>query len=323
MTSGLLEPVGLNSVDSAVYLHVVATPRSTAAELAARLAVSPGRLRGPLARLADAGLITRLTGRPARYVPAPPEVAVDALVALREKELEALRAQARSLAQQMEGAPRGRGSGMIELVEGEQAVVDHAVQVQLGAREEVLIVDCPPYLYSGVTGNPQETQSMRRGVRYRAVYHAPRLDEPGRIRDLRANIAAGEQARVLPSVQMKMLIADRQTAMVPVSFQATTLRSIILVHTSPLLDALVTSFEYLWQQAIPLDGGPTDDNTGPSEPDREMLTMLAAGMKDRAVARALGITERSVTRHVTHLLHTLGADTRFQAALQAAKRGWL
>ncbi len=319
---GLLEPVGLDGVDSAAYLQVVSCPRGTAAELAAGLEVTPGRLRKPLARLVDAGLITRLTGSPARYVPAPPEVAVDALVARREKELKGLRAQARGLARQMEGAPRGRGSDMIELVDGEQAVVDHVVQVQLSAKEEVLIVDCPPYLYGGVTGNPQETQTMRRGVRYRAVYHAPRLDEPGRMRDLRANIAAGEQARVLPSVQMKMLIADRQVAVIPVSFQAADLRTVILVHASPLLDALVTSFEDLWERAIPLDGNPPDD-AGPSEPDREMLTMLAAGMKDRAAARALGITERSVTRRVTHLLTTLGAQTRFQAALQAAKRGWL
>lgn len=322
MTGGLLEPVGMNNVDSAVYQQVIAGPRSTAAELAARVDTTAGRLRQPLARLVDAGLISRLTGSPARYVAAPPEVAVDALVAARHKELEGLRQQARGLARQMQGTPAGHSTGMIEVVEGQDAIVDHVVQIQLAAREEVLIVDCPPYLYGGVTDNPQETQSMRRGVRYRAVYHAPRLEEPGRMRDLRAHITAGEQARVLPCVQMKMLIADQKVAVIPVNFQATQLHSIILVHPSPLLQALITSFEYLWERAIPLDGNPPG-NTGPSEPDREMLTMLAAGMKDRAVARTLGITERSVTRRVTHLLATLSAQTRFQAALQAAKRGWL
>ncbi|MEV6956661.1 helix-turn-helix domain-containing protein [Streptomyces sp. NPDC051183] len=319
---GLLEPVGLDDVDGAVYLQVVTCPRATATELAARLHLTPARLRKPLGRLVDAGLITRLTGSPTRYIPAPPEVAIDALATRREEALRTLRIQARGLAQQMEGAPRGRGSDMIEIVDGEQAIVDHVVAIQLAAREEVLIVDCPPYLYDGATGNPQETQTMRRGVCYRAVYHAPRLEEPDRVRDLRVNIASGEQARVLPSVQMKMLIADRQTAVIPISFQAVQLHSVILVHPSPLLDALVIAFESLWDRAIPLDGNQPED-TGPTDADREMLTMLAAGMKDRTVARALGITERSVTRRVSHLLRTLGAETRFQAALQASKRGWL
>jgi len=322
MTEELLKPVGFDRVDSAVYTRVVSRPRSTAAELANHLDSTPAQLRRPLARLVDAGLISRLNGSPARYVPAPPEVAIDALVTQRQRELEELRNRARGLARQIRDALPGHRSDIIEVIEGEQAVVDHVVRLQLGALEEVLIVDCPPYLYGGVTDNPQEAQAMRRGVRYRAIYHAPRLKEPGRMRLLQSNMATGEEARVLPSVHMKMLIADRRTAAIPISFRATDLQSIILVHASPLLDALVTSFEYLWEKAIPLGGQPSE-HAGPTRNDQEMLTMLAAGMKDHAIARALGITERSVTRRVARLLENLGAQTRFQAALQAAKRGWL
>lgn len=319
--TGMLEPLGISGAENAVYLQVISDPRGTVTELAACLGMAPGRVRGLLARLVEAGLITRVTGRPARYMPAPPDVAVDTLVRRRQEELEQVRGYARTLARRLQDAPRSRVADMIELIEGEQAVVEHVVRLQLGARQEVLIVDCPPYLYSPAPGNPQEAQSMRRGVRYRAIYHAPILDEPGRMKDLLANTAAGEHARVLPSVRMKMIIADRRLALIPVSFDATELHSLILVHASPLLYALVTSFEHLWEQAIPLARSHNDG--GPGKSDHAMLTMLAAGMKDRAIARALGITERSVTRRVTHLLNTLGATTRFQAALQAARRGWL
>ncbi|MFE3556500.1 helix-turn-helix domain-containing protein [Streptomyces sp. NPDC059193] len=319
--TGLLEPLGVGAAESAVYLRTISAPGSTVAELADCLGMAPGRVRGLLTRLVEAGLITRVTGRPVRYLPAPPDVAVDALVRRRQEELEQVRGYARTLARRLEEAPRQGVAGMIDLIEGEQAVVEHAVRLQMGARQEVLIVDCPPYLYSPAPGNQQEAQSMRRGVQYRAVYHAPILDEPGRMEDLLANAAVGEEARVLPSVRMKMLIADRRQALIPVSFEATELRSVILVHASPLLSALVTSFEHLWEQAVPLSG--CRNAEGPDKSDRDMLTMLAAGMKDRAIARALGITERSVTRRMARLLNTLGAETRFQAALQAAKRGWL
>jgi DNA-binding NarL/FixJ family response regulator len=45
--------------------------------------------------------------------------------------------------------------------------------------------------------------------------------------------------------------------------------------------------------------------------------------KDRAIARALGVTERSVGRRIQEMMQSLQAGPRFQAGLQAARRGWL
>jgi len=59
------------------------------------------------------------------------------------------------------------------------------------------------------------------------------------------------------------------------------------------------------------------------EQDRRLLSMLAAGYKDRAIARALGVTERTVGRRIQEMMQSLQAGTRFQAGLQAARRGWL
>ncbi|MGI5418904.1 LuxR C-terminal-related transcriptional regulator [Actinomadura luteofluorescens] len=58
-----------------------------------------------------------------------------------------------------------------------------------------------------------------------------------------------------------------------------------------------------------------------SEADRHLLTLLAAGLKDEAVARHTGMGARTVSRHVARLLRTLNARTRFQAGVHAARRG--
>ncbi|MFD1936887.1 hypothetical protein ACFSKW_35995 [Nonomuraea mangrovi] len=50
--------------------------------------------------------------------------------------------------------------------------------------------------------------------------------------------------------------------------------------------------------------------------------MLAAGLKDEAVVRRLGVSLRTVHRRVSELTDRLGARTRFQAGLLAARRGW-
>ncbi|MEV0841406.1 hypothetical protein AB0I55_17850 [Actinocatenispora sera] len=51
--------------------------------------------------------------------------------------------------------------------------------------------------------------------------------------------------------------------------------------------------------------------------------MLVSGLKDEAVARQLGWSLRTMRRRVQRLHQRLGATNRFQAGVQAARRGWI
>ena len=51
--------------------------------------------------------------------------------------------------------------------------------------------------------------------------------------------------------------------------------------------------------------------------------LLASGLKDEAIARQLGIGERTVRRRVAELADRLGARTRMQLGIQAVRQGWL
>jgi sugar-specific transcriptional regulator TrmB/DNA-binding CsgD family transcriptional regulator len=327
----LLQPVGLGADESLAYRQLLASPRLSAPELAETLSLSVIRVRRALANLGEAGLVTRIaTTSPPRYMPSPPDLAIDALALRRQEELERLRAHARELAMTMADPPRGGPADLVELVEGSSAVLAHLSRMQLGAEREVCVVDCPPYLTGSPAENPEERQAMRRGVRYRAIYHAPTLELPDRMDQVLVDINAGEEARAMPDVRHKMIIVDRRTAMIPLGRSDVETGARILIHPSPLLDILVACFQMLWERATPIAATPHAPKTSdaattdaPGEQDRKLLAMLAAGMKDRATARALGVTERTVTRRITHLMQHLGAQTRFQAALQAAKRGWL
>lgn len=55
----------------------------------------------------------------------------------------------------------------------------------------------------------------------------------------------------------------------------------------------------------------------------DVLTELANGSKQPEAARTLGISEASVHTHVVNLFHTLQARTTTQAAVIAARHGWL
>ncbi|WP_367129163.1 helix-turn-helix domain-containing protein [Saccharothrix sp. HUAS TT1] len=313
---GFLEPVGLGPTEGAVYLRLLRRPRVDAGALAAALDLPAGRVSRALATLSAAGLVTKLAGRPARYVSAPPQVALDALALRRTQDLDRLRAVAHGLAAEYEDAPRGEPGDLVELIEGGPAVRHHIAQLQSTAREEVLLIDCPPYLGGAPEHNAAEMQALRRGVAYRTLYHLPVLDDANRLAEITAYVEAGEDARALPDVRMKMMIADRRTALIPLSFEASETGVRILVHRSPLLDALVACFDLLWERATPIGTALRGAHR-----DRELLTLLAVGMKDAAIMRSLGLTQRTMTRRMAALLDELGATTRFQAGVQASRRG--
>ncbi|WP_230885623.1 helix-turn-helix domain-containing protein [Streptomyces spinoverrucosus] len=60
-----------------------------------------------------------------------------------------------------------------------------------------------------------------------------------------------------------------------------------------------------------------------SDTQRELLALLAAGLKDEAIARRMGVHVHTVRRRIADLLETLDAETRFQAGALATRQGWL
>jgi hypothetical protein len=321
-SGSLLEPVGLGSAESALYLKVLSAPRATTAQLASAMETTPARIRPRLRRLVGAGLVTRLAGSPARYTAAPPEAAFDALVADRHQELERFRFRARELTSTFQEVnAKAAGGPLVELIEGTAQIRHRVEQMQLGARTGMKVVDCPPYFDSPVA-NPIEFQLLRRGVSCQVVYEASGLENGERMAFAMACIAAGEQARSLPSVRTKMLIADGREAMVPLSFAGAEPTAALFVRACPMLTALVTCFDLLWERAVPIM---TTDAASDllDQRDLELLALLAGGAKDAAITRALGITQRTMTRRVGRLLDLLDARTRFQAGLQSGRRGWL
>jgi DNA-binding CsgD family transcriptional regulator len=209
----------------------------------------------------------------------------------------------------------------VQVVRGRQAVAQRFVQTQRIARREVLILDKPPYApESASTHTLVRHDLLRRGVRFRTIYDREALAAPGRADSLRLLGASGEESRVFAGVPMKLVVADRRVGMVLLPPEDET----VLLHGPALLDGLVALFELVWTQASPLSqraGEPDGERRSSlTADDRYLLNLAAAGLTDHAVARKLGVAQRTVERRMRRIMDRLGARTRFQAGLQAA--GW-
>jgi NarL family two-component system response regulator YdfI len=60
-----------------------------------------------------------------------------------------------------------------------------------------------------------------------------------------------------------------------------------------------------------------------TEREREVLARVAGGETNKAIARHLGITERTVKAHLTHVYRKLGVDSRASAVAHALREGLL
>lgn len=313
-----LEAVGLSTQEERTYLLLLDQPGLTPAELA-RLLEESDRLTGSSLSLLEAkGLVSRSSGG-AGYLPAPPDVVIKALVERKYEELQRTEHSITWLLKRVrEAAARRRPrEEILEIVTGEDALAARLDQLQRTARQEVLgfiTSECP---YRA----PQRTfeQACTRGVRIRMIYDRETLEIPDMLETARRQFAIGGQVRIASSVPVTLAIFDRKLSLVP---EYDGVQGALLVGTSALLDALVKFFETVWERAAPLPvelNGTAGGAQGIPEYN-DMVALLAAGYKDEAIARRLGLSTRTMDRRVQALMKALDATTRFQAGWLAAHR---
>lgn len=281
------------------------------------------RAKEVLAALESKGLVSRDPEKQRLFVAAPPLLAVEALILRRQRELEEARRAADDLQTMFQRAREAdRPREHVEVVRGREAVGQRFVQLQQSAKAEVLGLIKPPYVDPSGP-NEVELEMLGRGVRFRAIYDTTALEEPGMLEETQVVIDAGEEARTMGDVPMKMALADHHMALIPLELEEPGTGALI-VHPSMLLEALRTLFDSLWERAVPIgtERG-AEAAAAPDDREREIISLLAAGLKDQAIARALGLSHRTVQRRIGAILQDLGAQTRFQGGIQARDRGWV
>lgn len=330
----MLDVLGVSGFDEQVYRALLAGADRTSAQLAVVVGAPATRVRHSLARLESAGLAQRVVR--GRYRPIGPRTALMALLNQRrlaaETSFAAAQAGIEELADEYRAGRLGADpGGLVEVLSGRDEVNRRVEELTRSISTHLWVLDTPPYL-EWASGRPETNETeladtlalLDRGVDARAVYCPASMQRPGRFETVLKLARLGEQSRMLPSLPFKLRIMDRRVALVPLV--GGVYDSLAVVHPSGLLDALLELFEAYWARAEPILPEPAaeaEEPDRPGEEDQALLAMLRTGLKDTAIARQLGISSRTATRRVATLITRLGVETRFQAGVEAAKRGWL
>ncbi|MEU9826313.1 helix-turn-helix transcriptional regulator [Micromonospora chersina] len=319
-----LTRLGVPIASASVYVRLLDRAPGRLDALAADLGMEVGQVREAYDHLVTLGLASAVGDSGDFVTPRPPAACLDLLTRQRAAELDAARL---AVTGAFESFRRLRLSqytdNLVEVITGEQ-IRWRIKQDMDGVRQQIRRFDSPPYFFSGSVNAEEELEQLGRGITHRTIYARAALEQPDYLAgNIEPCIRAGEEARVSPSLPVKLTLVDDSIAHVSLSItEADVNSSLLVVRPCGLFSALTALFELSWQTALPFYGGDAAPARLPPA-ERKLLSLLAVGLPDERIAVDLGISRRTFYRRVELLMTKLGASTRFQLALHATRRGLL
>ncbi|WP_431960104.1 helix-turn-helix domain-containing protein [Actinacidiphila sp. bgisy160] len=333
----MLETVGLTAPEGDVYRLLLVAESASAGEISGRTGLDAPVVLRLLGALEAKGLAYAVEESPGWYAAIPPEVALVPRLQRHAEALDQTRAAVFDMVETYRRVARARGVGQtVEIIDGAAALRQRLRQLQDGARREMLCFCKAGYVAMSPESNQEQFAAHDRGVLYRVLYEQAYFDDPGSVDNVVTGVRAGEVARAVPRLPLRLAIADRSVAVLPLAPSGAPGGSprelkAALVRDSSLLEALIDLFEHYWEVGAPLrvtdegriGGAGPEDPASPAAEDRHLLSLMVAGMTDEAIAGQLRVSKRTVQRRIQGLMNLAGVVTRMQLGWHAARRDWL
>ncbi|MEU5385876.1 helix-turn-helix domain-containing protein [Kitasatospora cineracea] len=206
----------------------------------------------------------------------------------------------------------GQSGGVVEYVRG-KALINQRVQQlgRAGIKEALAMQPGGPRPTEMLTAGLQEDlKTVQDGTVMRTIYHAStRYHQP--TRDYVATLAAaGWQFRTLDEPYTRLIILDRQVAVIP-AVDDMSLAAFVTDQT--VIDFLVEEvFERSWSRALEFEGDRAVPQQVVSRLRQTIIDLLLSGTNHRVIARRLGISERTLARHIAEMREEYNVDSLFQ-----------
>lgn len=317
----------LDEAARAVYRAMLARPGGTVPELAGDAGLTEAAVRRALDQLADLTLLTGDAASSALH-PTPPRVALTRLAAAAEREIRLKQQELAAFRAAMESVAAEHESDLYR-----ESLVRHRsraeaqgrlAELATAARRECLSLNPGRAHDAGAmaASRPLNAQALDRGVSIRAIYQdSSRTDAPT-MEYAHWLTGEGGEVRTSPWVPLLLVIVDGEVALLPWQLGDPG-QGAIEVRVPALVTTLLEYFELLWRAADPLGDARHRDISVLGAMDQELVRLAGAGLTDEAVAHRLDVSTRTVRRMMADVLAELGAVSRFQAGVEAARRGWL
>ncbi|MEX0173129.1 LuxR C-terminal-related transcriptional regulator [Streptomyces sp. LMG1-1-1.1] len=327
----MLAVLGLDARAESVYRAMLARPQDGVAGLAQQTGHTEEQVRDALDLLSELALVRPSADEAGRIRAVSPDIGMEILMARQQAELAAQQqrvetsraAAAQLIAEFADLRPQVPSPGVRQLV-GLDQIRECLARLTREMTTEVMTFapDGAHTPESIDAARPLNEELLRRGIRMRTIYLDSARNSPHTIEYVNWLSERGAQIRTAPVLPTRMIITDRSTAVIPVNSDDTAAGAVVLTGQGTLT-ALCALFDTTWASAQPLGQAGTRDSHGLTGPEATTIRLLSEGFTDEAIAKRLGVSQRTARRVATDLMERLGARSRFEAGVRAVQHGWL
>lgn len=321
--ASILGPLRVSAAAERLYRRVLRSGPAELAEHAANLGWSSAEADEALSNLLDRGLVREA---PSGFIEADdPRLVIGRLVDRARDDLD-------EATRSLEVARSGIVEFVVDHQHGQGATrrpIWEVVPADLGAglvaqalasstgivRSSVASMDYSPDGLEQVL--ELQGQQIRSGRANKVLYPLSIIEDPEQREWMRRFADNGEQQR-LSARPLSEFVVFGNDIVIAVADWGDAHADYVQIRDTMLVTAFRQLFDITWDNALPVpDRGPDIDD------DVQVLRLLAAGQKDEAIARHLGVSLRTVRRRIAYLMDDLGASTRFQLGVAVQRRGML
>ena len=250
-----LTRLGLTSYEAKAYLTLIRRDSFTAAQVARQSGLPRQRIYDVLGSLVQKGLAAARPGTVVKYAATPPELAIELLLAAHREQLDQMELDARQMVTDLKpafeaGQEHTDPLEYIEVLRDRRAINERFAELQANVKEEILVFTKPPY----ATPPQENVEGLRviRTLEARSMYEFSIFDDAAVMRGVQRFVDAGEQARFVPSLPLKLVIIDETIVMFgmedPVAGSAEL--TIVVVEHQSLARVLRTAFDAIWATGL-------------------------------------------------------------------------
>jgi DNA-binding CsgD family transcriptional regulator len=204
-----------------------------------------------------------------------------------------------------------------ELADARAAVYQDAVQSSTGPIRQVMVaLDTAPAHDDGFVRWVQA--DVAAGREMRTLYPSSFLQD-GQAREatwLRSWAGVGERQRLSEELPHPFTVFGDDLVLAATTWGAAS-PDLLAIREPVVVRAFGALFEQAWRSAVPMP------ETRHGDEEERLCALLAAGLKDEAIARYLGLSLRTVRRRIAELMQENDAQTRFQLGSALQRQGRL
>jgi sugar-specific transcriptional regulator TrmB len=264
-----LTQLGLTSYEAKAYVALTRRGSFAAAEVARLAGLPRQRIYDVLNSLVERGIAVARPGRIVKYSATEPKVAIDRLLAAHRNRLAGLESSSAAMVEDLAtafhaGQSQSDPLDYIEILRDPGAVNSRFGELQAAVKKEILVFTKPPY----ATPPQENVEGLAVAQTHiaRSIYELSLFDDREATEGVRRFIEAGEEARFVPELPLKLVIIDATIVLFgmqdPVAGRSD-LTMMVVEHRS-LASVLRTAFNAYWDQGLTFEEASKQSTTARS-----------------------------------------------------------